>query len=144
METFVSDEDYEMLANYRWRYSPSRGEEHGYVCTDMKVDGKYRIVLMHRFLMQTPKGMETDHINRNKLDNRRENLRIVTRQQNQWNKGLPGNNKSGFLGVSWSMRDKVYVAHITISGKAINLGCSKNAEEASRLYQNAVLQMRGI
>jgi len=65
---------------------------------------------MHRLLIGTPKGLETDHRNRNKLDNRRKNLRIVDRSQNSLNTKIRNDNKSGYKGVFWRAdRNKWYV-----------------------------------
>lgn len=54
---------------------------------------------LHRLLMNPPKGMEVDHINRDRLDNRRENLRVVTHRENMQNQGPEGRGKSGYRGV---------------------------------------------
>ncbi len=53
----------------------------------------HKCLLMHRIIMDTPKGMDTDHINRNKLDNRKSNLRIVTRSANNLNRETLGVEK---------------------------------------------------
>lgn len=56
---------------------------------------------MHAVINKTPKGYDTDHINRNRLDNRRANLRTVTHQENLYNNPLRPNNKSGHAGITW-------------------------------------------
>lgn len=79
-----------------------------------------------------------DHINGNSLDNRIENLRDVTRQQNSWNlQGPKRNNRSGLLGVDWKASKKRWRAQIRIKGKRLWLGEYKTAEEASAAYQKA-------
>ena len=60
-----------------------------------------------------------DHINRNKKDNRKLNLRIVSAQQNSMNKSIQKNNKSGISGVYYCIERKKWVAHITYKGKKI-------------------------
>ena len=75
-EAKVDDSDYELLSKYRWNYT------NGYA--QGKVNGK--LIGMHRFIMRTPKGMVTDHINHDTLDNRRANLRICTHAQNMANR----------------------------------------------------------
>ncbi len=71
--TIVDDEDYIILKNYKWSNNGV-----GYV--QGWIDGKYWLI--HRFIMKAIKGQEIDHINRDKLDNRKENLRFCTRREN--------------------------------------------------------------
>lgn len=79
-----------------------------------------------------------DHINGNRLDNRIENLRDVTRQQNSWNlQKAKSNSKSGYLGVCWRPTKKKWKAEIRINGKKVWLGHFATAEEASVAYQRA-------
>lgn len=70
---------------------------------------------MHRVVNKTPKGLETDHINRNRLDNRKKNLRSVTSGQNKF-------NRSGLNGISWNKTRGKWYAYITVNNKMINLG----------------------
>ena len=79
-----------------------------------------------------------DHINGNRLDNRIENLRDVTRQQNSWNlQKAKRNSKSGYLGVCWRPTRNAWKAEIRIDGKKVWLGHFATAEEASAAYQAA-------
>ena len=87
---------------------------------------------MHRFVLGEPSG-EIDHINRNKLDNRRSNLREVTRSMNCLNKGLQRNNTSGHAGVRYDKSKtslKKWRAWIQVKGKIYNLGCFETKKEA--------------
>lgn len=90
-------------------------------------------ISMHRVIMNTPKGMETDHINGNGLDNRRENLRIVTRRENQQNRH--GFKTSKYPGVS-KVKNR-WTAHIHINKKQNYLGSFKDEEKAARRYRIA-------
>lgn len=75
-------------------------------------------ILLHRFLFKNiPSGLCVDHINRNKCDNRRSNLRIVSYTQNNLNTGIRKDNKTGVRGVSYATRDKVYRAEIQLGDK---------------------------
>jgi hypothetical protein len=76
---FVDDEDYPILMQYEWSLTQNIWSCNKYASRGRKPSG------MHRFIMNTPKGLYTDHINHNGLDNRRVNLRIVTASQNQLN-----------------------------------------------------------
>jgi hypothetical protein len=79
----VDEDDFEKLNKYRWYFCSMDGET-GYAYA--KVDGK--LVSMHRFLMRFPIGLEIDHINHDKLDNRKQNLRIVSRSENAFNRKI--------------------------------------------------------
>lgn len=84
---------------------------------------------------------EIDHINRNKDDDRWDNLRLATHQQNMANKNMRSDNKSGFRGVykrkSLFYKKKPYEAQIRINGKLKSLGYYHTAEEASEVYKVA-------
>lgn len=82
----VDDEDYEMLSQRAWGHN-STGYARQTQTTIINGVRSSKTILMHRLLMNFPsKDKEVDHINRNKLDNRKCNLRVVTRQQNIANK----------------------------------------------------------
>jgi hypothetical protein len=77
-----------------------------------------------------PDGMQVDHINRKRDDNRWCNLRLVTGQQNNMNTKMQKNNKSGVTGVFWNNKKLRWVANISFKGKQRYLGSFKNLEEA--------------
>lgn len=77
-----------------------------------------------------PNG-DIDHINGVKTDNRICNLREVSKMENQRNKALGKNNRSGFIGVSFSKRDNMWNAQIVIRKKAIHIGTFKTPDEAN-------------
>lgn len=95
-----------------------------------------RQVLMHKLLL--PKAKEVDHINRDRLDNRRSNLREVTRTENCMNKGKLENTSSRFKGVSWHSQIKTWRARL--GNFQIT---TKDEIEAAYIYDQAVLQMFG-
>ncbi len=90
---------------------------------------------LHRFITHAPKGKVVDHINRNTLDNRRENLRVVTIQENLWNQRR-GSNKTGHTGVSIAYKGK-YSAQIKVNYKKIHLGIFNTIAEALRARRKA-------
>jgi hypothetical protein len=100
-------------------------------------------VRFHRLIMNTPKGMDTDHINGNPLDNRKENLRICTAAENARNKGPLKNNKSGFKGVNWHKRDKRWRSQISCYKKYTHIGYFKDKEEAARAYDVKAKELHG-
>lgn len=85
---------------------------------------------MHTYLLKCPKGYEIDHINLDTLDNRLNNLRICTHQQNQCNQPLQCNNTSGVSGVSYYPPRKKYRARIKIGQRDIHLGYYPTFTEA--------------
>ena len=89
----VDDEDFERASKYSWYLT-----DLGYVVGG---SGEARRVMLHRFVMNAPKGTELDHINRNKLDCRKENLRFCTRSENCRNRPVRSDNKFGISGISF-------------------------------------------
>lgn len=118
----VDDENFEELNRYKWCLNSA-----GYATRRLNT---HRSILMHRFIMNTPEGLETDHINGNKLDNRVANLRNVTHSQNQLHHRLPKTNTSGVKGVVWDKKNKKWQAQIKIKGKNYHLGRFKSMDAA--------------
>ena len=116
----VDDEDYEWLNQWKWCFNSH------YAARNVYHGKKVSSILMHRLINNTPEGKQTDHINRNKLDNRRKNLRSVTRSQNMRNKGKKG--------YSWHKRTKKWYAKITLNGKRVSLGYFTKESDARRAY----------
>ena len=99
--------------------------------------------LAHRLIWMYHNGEwphEIDHIDRNRANNRIENLRIVDRQQNNFNCGISKNNKSGVTGVSWHSRSKKWRAHIMLDYKQISLGLYDSVQEAAKARSEAELK----
>lgn len=110
----------------------------GYVTSNGR-KGKYGSVTLHRFLMNPPKGFVVDHINGNRLDNRRANLRIVRQKLNAQNQRLSRLNSTGFIGVSFVQRRSdigsptPYRAYARIGTRQKHLGYYATAEEAAQV-----------
>lgn len=85
---------------------------------------------LHRFILDCPKGYVVDHINRDKLDNRKSNLRIVTNQQNQFNRKLGKNNVSGCIGVHYNKKCKKWCCQLTHNGKCVYSALFDNINDA--------------
>ena len=135
----VDDADFEKVNQYKWKVS-TRYARHSY-----REGKKIKGIQMHRFLLKAPINMQVDHINGNGLDNRRSNLRLATRSQNQWNTKRV-NSKTGFKGVSYhndTRRKKPWMAHITIYDKTRTVGHFYTAEEAARAYDKRAKELFG-
>lgn len=115
----VDDNDRPMLEAYgKWRMHTK-----GYVCMGRTKNKKYVNILMHREIMKPPPGYQVDHINGIKTDNRRCNLRIVTSQENQW-------NRPSVKGYTYCRANKKWMAYVNLDGRFKNLGYFKTEEEA--------------
>lgn len=112
----VDDEDYDTIMKFKWCCNNSGLRAYA-VGT---IEGK--MVLMHRFIMKPKKGEIIDHINGDRLDNRRKNLRICSYSENGQNLHVLRLNTSGLRGVSWSRRDSKWRVSIRANGKNIRLG----------------------
>jgi hypothetical protein len=120
---FIFDlENYEKIKNLTWYDAKT-----GYVKT--KSFHKSPTILLHRFIMNCVNDdFIVDHINRNPLDNRKSNLRIGTMSDNQHNRKLSKNNKSGIIGVQKQLNK--WNASICVNYKKFNLGTYEKFEEA--------------
>jgi hypothetical protein len=116
----------------------------GYVYFSTWEDGRSIPRTLHGLLMAPPKGSHVDHINGDKLDNRRANLRVVTPQRNQVNrKRLNQNNTSGVRGVRRHGQCDRWVAQITVARKNVYLGLFERFEDAVAARRAAELQHYG-
>jgi len=101
--TIISNSDYEELSKYKWSYNHKGGDSNNAhaIRSFPRVNGKkVKTISIHRQIMNPPEGMVVDHINRNPLDNRRENLRICTPSQNSSNTRVRLNKVSSkYFGV---------------------------------------------
>ena len=135
----VDDDCYPFLQEYKWRLCGG-----GYVSTKFYLTGD-RIGFLHRIIMDAPSDMVVDHIDGNPLNNQRSNLRICTRQQNQWNKkGLSKNNTSGYTGVYLNRRTGKWYTQLAFNqkNKTLKSGFS-SAEEASAFRKEQAFLHRG-
>lgn len=138
LSTVVDAADYEWLSQWGWYAS-----FYGYAVRKEKIGDRWVVVWMHRSIMKTPKGMFTDHISGDRLDNRRSNLRICTRQQNSMNIKPREGTSSKFRGVYWSKVAEKWQAYINVDGKRNHLGLFLSEAEAAIAYNNAAVGYHG-
>lgn len=114
----VDYDDFQYLSEFNWCL-----DNRGYAVRRRSRKLGACPILMHRAIMNPPNHRVVDHINGNKLDNRRSNLRICTSQVNAWNRhNLAKNNTSGHTGVFWNPANRNWRAVIVVNGKSIYLG----------------------
>lgn len=121
----IDDEDFDFLNQFKWYCS-----FYGYAVRDVGGRKNKKCIFMHRIINKTKDNEITDHINRNRLDNRRCNLRTVTSRENIINRGLNKNNSSGYKGIVFRKDIKKWNARIKINYRDISLGCFINIKDA--------------
>jgi len=134
-ETMVDDEDYEELINYNWTVSKSPNTN--YALRRIRIGkGKRFTQSMHALIAKTPKGMVTDHIDGNGLNNCKQNLRVVTYRQNTQNKHTT--KSSIYPGVYWFKLSESWNSRIQINHKIKSLGYFNNEIDAYNAYLKAL------
>ena len=124
-EFYFDKEDYDKIKDMNWHLSSC-----GYIKTSTP------FMLMHRLVMgEIPPNMCVDHINHNKVDNRKCNLRVVSNKENQQNKIQRTN--SGRVGVSWHRNKNLWFAHICLNGKLKHLGAFSKKDDAIKAREEA-------
>jgi hypothetical protein len=135
----VDPEDFDKLAGFHWHF-----HNQGYAARRVPKSeqvGKCHLRLMHREILGAGPGVQVDHVNGDKLDTRRCNLRLATRGQNQANSGMNPRNTSGYRGVTH--RDGKWVAQTKAGGQFYRLGSFDNPEDAARAYDLAAVELFG-
>lgn len=136
MVALVDDEDYDRLAQFSW-YAARKRNTYYAVRNTKAARGKIR---MHRVVMQAPDDplIDVDHINRNGLDNRKENLRVCTRRENTWNMRSQSEYGPGVTRIkNGHGQGYRYRARIVCAGKRISIGCFATPEEARAAVTSA-------
>ena len=128
----VDDDFYEKYNHLNWRYEKHHSGNGGYAVTTVK---------LHRLVTGAERGEEIDHLNRDKLDNRKENLRRVSSSENRQNRRPDKRNSSGYRGVHFQ-RNR-WVARLAKDGKRIWLGAYATKEEAAKAYDKAAKELYG-
>lgn len=140
----VDDCDYERINQFKWHAINNHGFRATRVIT---VDGKQTSITMSRFIMDcTDPKLFVDHINHDTLDNRRENLRVCSAKENQWNKSRQYNKQSSlYKGVFVRIIGKRtrISASIRIDGCLKHIGDFKTLEEAARAYDQEAINYYG-
>lgn len=135
LTALVDDDDYEELNKYKWHVNYK-----GYAKKGRR--GESPASTMHAMIVSVPIGMECDHINGDRRDNRRANLRVCTSNENMMNKKVYKNNKTGYKGVNF--QGGKFHASICLLGNKIHLGCFKTVEDAAKKYDEKAKELFGV
>jgi len=137
----IDDGDSELVSKYKWCAMKQRNT---FVAKrGIRVDKKHRTIYMHNFIMGYKNCFEIDHINHNGLDNRRANLRRVTKAQNQYNKQPKHGCSSKYKGVTFERKSDMWQAQIQYKGINKYLGKYSTPEEAALVYNKAAIKKFG-
>ena len=115
----------------------------GYAWRSEKIDGKFVTISLHRALLglRQGDGIEGDHIDRDRLNNRRSNLRALPKGANGQNRqSLPGST-SKYRGVCWDKRSRRWKAAVHFQGKVMNLGYFDSEEDAAAAARSVRLRL---
>jgi len=137
----IDNSDYPTLIHYTWTLQKGKRDTfyaRAFLDTEQKIQ-----VRVHRFLMNPKKHERIDHINLNGLDNRRSNLRIVTNSQNLMNSRKPIVNTTGFKGVTYRKRKKLYCARIVKNGKCVGSVMFRDVLQAAQKYNEMAIHHFG-
>lgn len=136
---YFSLEDYNLIKDYCWCKNSQ-----GYIVAPLR-NNRTKFIFMHRLVMNVldDKLYDVDHINHNLNDSRRNNLRVVSRTQNNMNRNIQSNNTSGITGVGFDKRSNKWIARITVNKKTLQLGAFINKEDAIHARKDGELKYFG-
>jgi hypothetical protein len=138
----VDDDNYARLVMLYWHGHP--GGNRWYPVRAVTISsGQQRVRFMHSDIIDCPPGMMVDHINLDPMDNRRENLRICTAQQNAFNRSKRSGSASPYKGVWRSRHGKRWVAVVTCGGRDYHEGTYGSQEEAAMAYDRRAAVLFG-
>ena len=131
----VDDADYPLLSDFHWSYRAERDGKQGYAIRHQRADGKYKTVYLHRQIMQPPPGMEVIFLNHDRLDCRRENLKVVTKEEARRHHRVRSDSRSGVKGVRYNAESETWSACVYRHGNAYHVGTFPYQHQAEEAYQ---------
>lgn len=135
----IDNEDYRKVSCYSWYLHKG-----GYAARTIKKNGKTILIFLHHFITDTDSKYIVDHVNGNRLDNRKLNLRVVTAQQNAFNRARNKNKVSSiYKGVFWDKEKSLWLSLIKLNGKSRHLGYFKSEVDAACAYNEKAKELFG-
>lgn len=141
----VDDVDFDLARRFTWT-ADVRKDGQVYACRYVYLgNGRRRKVYLHRVIARRAFGRrairpQIDHRDNSGLNNRRDNLRVATAAQNQWNSSR---GRRGLKGVEWSASSRKWRARIKVNGVRHDLGVHATQERAAQAYDAAAVALRG-
>ena len=132
----VDEQDYQELSQYKWYLID------GFAARTIKKENKRTTIYMHRVIMDAPIGISVYHINHNKLDNQRENLRLV-KGSARMHRRPSVKHSSKYRGVYWCKDKRKWIAEIKVYKKQIRLGRFEVEKDAAVAYDEAARKYYG-
>ncbi len=140
----VDDEDYERINAHKWHSNwDVSSRAFRAVRSTSRTTGRRKTVMMHREIMNAPAGACVDHINHNPLDNRKVNLRLCSKGQNNFNQRLRRDNKSGFKGVYFDKSAGKWGTEFQSKGEQCYIGLFTSALDAALAYDARITEAFG-
>jgi len=136
----VDDSDYPLLSEFKWCYRGERDGKLGYAVRHIKVNGKDRLCYLHRQIMQPPDGMDVIFSNHDRLDCRRENLKVVTKEEARRHHRVRRDSKSGIKGVRFNPDSESWSAFVYRHGHCYRVGNYFSKEQAVEAYEQALIR----
>jgi hypothetical protein len=136
----VDDQDYPLVSEFRWCYKPERGGRQGYAVRHRKVDGTDRLCCPHREIMQPPAGREVIFLNHDRLDCRRVNLKVVTKEEACRHHRVRSDSKSGVKGVRYNPESDSWSAYVYRHGHCYHVGTYYSKEQAVAAYEAELMK----
>jgi hypothetical protein len=141
----VDDQDHPTLSQHRWCFRSERSNRQGYAVRNAKVDGRYKLVYLHRQLINPPPGHEVIFLDHDHLNCRRSNLKVVTVREARHYHRVRADSESGIKGLSFCESSGRLHAQLRIDGKAVFLGSYETQEMAQQVYNKALKEhYRGL
>lgn len=141
----VDDGDYPWLIRQEWyfdgRYAAGSKYHHDRYQAGLKVWTTR--LYMHRHILDAPANLTVDHIDGDKLNNTRANLRLCTQKQNGWNTKGQARGSTGYKGVRFEPRRNCWVAEMSVNGRGLYLGAYTTPEAAAYAYDRAAQEHHG-
>lgn len=135
----LDDEDFARFSQYHWCYRSERGGAQGYAIRHMKVDGGgYKTKYLHREIANPQPGHEVIFLNHDRLDCRRENLRVVTTEEARRHHRVRRDSKTGVKGVRFNPEWGTWSADVYRHGNSYRVGTFYSKEEAVAEYEKAL------